>query len=274
MTLLRLAGLLATGAAAGLVGNLLGLGGGIFIVPALVLVFNVPAHAAVATGLVAVIATSSAGGGRNAATGLANVRLGMILEPATVLGAICGALLAHQLSETVLLGLFAGLLLAVGAGLWRRPRGNCAEPPAGGGGLLDGEYHDGAAGGIVRYSVRRVPAALGASFGAGLMSALLGVGGGIVKVPALHMFCGVPMKAAVATSNFMIGVTAAASAAVYFQAGYVPALAAAAMSLGVLAGSPAGVWLVRRLREAALRRVFAVVTVVIAAALLRRLLAG
>jgi len=272
--ILRTVGLLAAGAASGLVGALLGLGGGIFLIPALVLGFGVPMHSAVAAGLVAVIATSSAGGARNAEQGFANVRLGMALETTTVLGALAGALLAHRLPERALLGLFTALQFAVSCVLWKRRQRHADAPVRAEGGLLDGEYHDPASRQTVRYAVLRLPAALAASLGAGVMSALLGVGGGIIKVPALHLFCGVPMKAAAATSNLMIGVTAAASAVVYLGQGRVPALLAAAVSLGVLAGSQGGIWLSRRMSEAGVRRVFAAVTFSIALAMLRRALAG
>ena len=272
--LLRTVGLLAAGAACGLMGALLGLGGGIFLIPALVLVFGVPMHSAVAAGLVAVIATSSAGGSRNAEQGFANVRLGMVLEPATVSGALAGALLAQFLPERALLALFTGLLFGVSVALWRRRHPRPGDIVAAGSGLLDGGYHDPSSGRAVSYSVRRLPAALAASLGAGLMSALLGVGGGIVKVPALHLFCGVPMKAAAATSNLMIGVTAAASAVVYLGRGHVPALLTATVCLGVLAGSQGGLWLSRRMSEAGIRRVFAAATFLIALAMLRRALAG
>jgi len=270
---LRLAGLLAAGAASGVIGSLLGLGGGIFLIPALVLVFGVPMHQAVAASLVAIIATSCAGASRNAQAGLANVRLGTALETTTVLGALAGALLAHRLPERALLGLFAALLFAVCAVLWRRGSRAGEPAPAPVGGLLDGEYEDPASGRAVRYSVRHLPGALAASLGAGFMSALLGVGGGIVKVPAMHLFCGVPMKAAAATSNFMIGVTASASAVVYLCAGHVPALIAATVALGVLAGSQGGLWLSRRLSDAQVRRVFAAATFCIAWLFVRRVLA-
>jgi hypothetical protein len=272
--LLRTAGLLAAGAVSGLLGALLGIGGGIFLIPALVLVFGVPMHSAVAAGLVAVIATSSAGGSRNAEQGFANVRLGMVLEPATVSGALAGALLAHILPERALLILFTGMLFGVSATLWRRRCRHAGSPVRAEGGLLDGEYLDSVSGKTVRYAVRNLPAAMAASVGAGVMSALLGVGGGTVKVPALHLFCGVPMKAATATSNLMIGVTAAASAVVYLGRGHVPALLTATVCLGVLAGSQGGLWLSRRMSEAGIRRVFAAVTLLIALAMLRRAFAG
>ncbi len=274
----RIALLLAAGAASGVIGALLGLGGGIFLVPALVLGFGVPMHQAVAASLVAVIATSSAAGARNAEAGVANVRLGMTLETATVLGALAGALLAHRVSNRVLLGLFASLQLAVSVMLWRRrsagtTAGANAFAPAVGG-LLDGSYYDPAQGRTIHYSVRNMPTALSTSLGAGLLSALLGVGGGILKVPVLHLFCGVPMKAATATSNFMIGVTAAASAVVYLREGYVPALISATVALGVVAGTQGGLALSRRMSESGVRRVFAAVTLVMACAMLRRVIAG
>ncbi len=271
--MLHIVGLLAAGAASGVIGSLLGLGGGIFLIPALVLLFGVPMHSAVAAGLVAVIATSSAAGASNAEQGIANVRLGMTLEITTVLGALAGAMLAPHLPARFLGGLFTLMLLAVSVTLWLRRRSADAQLPAASGGLLDGEYHDPAAHRSVSYSVRRLPAALAASWGAGVFSALLGVGGGIVKVPALHVLCGVPMKAAAATSNFMIGVTAAASAALYLGHGLVPGSVAATVSLGVIAGSRAGLWASRRLSDHAVARIFAVVTLVIACFMARRFLA-
>ena len=272
----RIVLLLAAGAASGMIGALLGLGGGIFLVPALVLGFGVPMHQAVAASLVAVIATSSAAGARNAEAGVANVRLGMTLETATVLGALAGALLAHRLPDRVWLGLFALVQFVVSVVLWRG-RGTSAGANAFApalGGLLDGSYYDPAQGRTIHYSVRNMPTAMSTSLGAGLLSALLGVGGGILKVPVLHLFCGVPMKAATATSNFMIGVTAAASAVVYLREGYVPALISATVALGVVAGSQGGLALSRRMSESGVRRVFAAVTLVMACAMLRRVLAG
>ena len=268
------AGLLAAGAASGAMGSLLGLGGGIFLIPALVLVFGVPMHSAVAAGLVAVIATSSSGGAKNAGHGVANVRLGMVLEPATVFGAIAGGLIAQRLSARWLGLFFAAVLLAVSAALWLRRRARKAHECRASGGLLDGRYHDPASGRDVAYSVRRLHVALGASLVAGFVSALLGLGGGILKVPSLHLFCGVPMKAATATSNLMIGVTAAASAVVYLGRGHVPALLTATVCLGVLAGSQGGVRLSRRLSERLVSRVFAAVTLAVSLLMFWRFLHG
>ena len=270
--ILRIVGLLIAGGASGVIGGLLGLGGGIFLIPALVLLFGVPMHSAVAAGLVAVIATSSVAGSSNAEKGLANVRLGMTLETTTVLGALIGGLAAASLPARFLGLLFTALLFVVSVTLWLRRQEAGDEAGVSCGGLLDGEYHDPARRQVVSYSVRRLPAALASSFGAGVFSALLGVGGGIVKVPALHIFCGVPMKAAAATSNFMIGVTAAASAVIYLGRGFVPGSTAATVALGVMAGSRAGLWLSGRLSDRVVARIFAAVTLAIAVMMARRFL--
>jgi hypothetical protein len=267
-------GLLAAGFASGVLGTFLGLGGGVFGVPLLVLFFGVPMHAAVGASLVAVIATSSAGASSNVAKGIANIRLGVCLEPMTVLGALLGGALAPLLPPRVLMGLFALLLLGVSAALWRGRRGAQSPLVPARGGVLDGRFDDPASGGEVSYSVERLPATLGASLAAGVASALLGVGGGIVKVPALSLLSRVPIKAATATSNFMVGVTAASSAVLYLGRGDVPLQVAGTMTLGVLLGSQAGLVLSRKLSDRAISRVFSLVTLLFAVEMIRRAYAG
>lgn len=268
-------GLALAGAGAGLLGAVLGIGGGIFLVPALVLFFGVPMVNAVATGLVAVIATSSAVGAANVDRGVANMRLGMVLEVATVAGAILGSLLAHRVDPRLLIGLFSAVLAGVTALLWRGPAVDREPPPHESQlGLLGGAYDDAAAGGRVSYRMRRLPAALGVSGAAGALSGLLGVGGGVFKVPALHLFCGVPMKAAAATSSFMIGVTAAASAVLYLGSGSLLTRPTALVVLGVLAGSALGAQVSARLKDESVRRLFAALTLVLAAQMLRKALDG
>lgn len=262
--------LISAGVAAGLVGSLLGLGGGILIIPILVLALKVPMHTAVATSLLCVIATSSAAASKNVRKGIANIRLGMTLEIATVLGAIVGGAIAGYLSAETLMLIFgiAMLLMAPAMARGVDDEGETDDAAA----LdrsafvaaFDGAYFDVAAAREVTYRVARLPVAVGVSTVAGTLSGLLGVGGGIIKVPVLTMFCDVPMKAAAATSNFMIGVTAVASAVIYYGRGEISPAISAASVLGVFAGSRLGTHLAPRIHGNHLRRIFAMVMIVVA----------
>lgn len=273
MTLLQLTFLLFSGLAAGLLGSLLGLGGGILIVPILALALKVPMHNAIATSLLCVIATSSAAASKNVRIGLANVRLGMTLEIWTVLGAIAGSSIAGILPDRALMLTFAIAMAALALPMARGigSKGSADEvPPTEFGKSLSGAYFDGAEKRDVIYAVKRVPAAMATSGLAGILSGLLGVGGGIVKVPVLTLYCGVPMKAAAATSNFMIGVTAVASAVIYYGRGEVSPMISAAAILGVFAGSRAGTVATHYIHSNTLRRVFAIVMLIIAVQMLLR----
>jgi uncharacterized membrane protein YfcA len=206
----------------------------------------------------------------NVERGTANMRLGMTLEIATALGAIAGGLTAGWLAPRTLEGLFAAVLLPTAYFMGRGKGEGQSEGPNGGPatvespGLLGARYEDEVEGRTVSYRVRRLWAGLGISFLAGNLSGLLGIGGGTFKVPALHLVCRVPIKAAAATSNFMIGVTAAASAFLYYGRGEVrPALTSAAV-LGVLVGSALGTVLNRRLRGGVVRKLFAGLLVMVA----------
>jgi uncharacterized membrane protein YfcA len=251
--------LLVGGVLTGTIGALLGLGGGVFLIPFLVFVFNLPMHQAIATSIVAVIATSSAGAAMNIEKHTVNIRLGMVLEIATVTGAILGGLTANRLSNDVLSKIFATLLLVVAVIMIRRNSGknNVWVPVRDG--KLPGSFVDDSTGETVRYTVSRIPGLLAISVVAGNISGLLGVGGGIFKVPAMNLLSGVPMKAATATSNFMIGVTAAASAFIYFAHGHLNPLVGATAGLGVLGGSFLGVNLSRKVKSRVLTWIFAVV---------------
>jgi uncharacterized membrane protein YfcA len=266
------AGLLLAGFFSGVIGVLLGLGGGVFLIPALVLLFHTPMRSAAGMGLVAVIATSSAGASRNLTSGLANVRLGVCLEPMTVMGSLCGGLLAPFIPARALIGLFAVLLFSVSFMLLRGARPAQEPAEAASPGRLGGTYLDKASGKTVSYRVRNLPYAMGASWAAGAASALLGVGGGLFKVPAMRLLCGVPMKAATATSNLMIGVTAASGAVLYLGRGDVPIEPAGTVALGVLAGSQAGHWLSARLSDRGVTRAFSLVTLAAALEMLGRAL--
>lgn len=254
----------------GTIGALLGLGGGVFLIPFLVFVFNVPMHQAIATSIVAVIATSSAGAAMNIEKRTVNMRLGMVLEIATVSGAILGGLTANYLSNGTLTKIFAVLLLVVAIIMIRRNirKGNEALPARDG--VLPGSFVDAATQEIIHYTVKRVPGLLAVSVVAGNISGLLGVGGGIFKVPAMNLLSGVPLKAAAATSNFMIGVTAAASAFIYFANGHLNPLVGATTALGVLSGSYVGVHLGRRVRSKMLTWIFAIVLLIVAVQLYLR----
>jgi uncharacterized membrane protein YfcA len=258
--------MLLCGAVTGVLGAILGTGGGVFLVPILVLALGVPMHQAVATSILSVVATSSAVASANVERGLANMRLGMTLEVGTSLGAIAGGLVAGWLSHRALVGLFAAVLVPTAVLMWRgRAAGRSTEPLAPGEplGALGARYFDESAERDVAYRVRRLWAGLIASVVAGGLSGLLGIGGGVFKVPALHLLCGVPMKAAAATSNFMIGVTAAASALLYFGRGDVPLALAATSVLGVLGGSAVGTLLNRQVPDVTVRKVFAALLLVV-----------
>ncbi len=275
LTHLTLALLVVGGAVAGGLGAVLGIGGGVILVPLLVIGFGVPMHVAVATSLLSVIATSSAVATTNVELGTANMRLGMTLELATAVGAVGGGLIAGALSAGVLEALFAVLLAPTALLMWRG-RSAAAAVEAGADvpdvGRLGARYVDPADGRTVAYHVRNLSGGMGISFAAGGVSGLLGIGGGIFKVPALHLLCGIPMKAAAATSNFMIGVTAAASAFLYYGRGEVEPALTAAIVLGVLVGSRGGMALTARVSGPFIRRLFAVLLVVVAVQMLIRAL--
>ena len=222
------------------VGALLGIGGGLIIIPVLTLLFGVPIHQAIGTSLCCVIATSSGAAASYVEHHLTDVRLGMTLELATTVGAVCGSLVATHISREGLAVLFALLLTYAGGAMLRKARKK--------------SFHDGDEDGA--YTVRRLPLGLAASSGAGVVSGLLGVGGGPIKVPVMYLLLGIPFKIATATSNFMIGVTAAASAFIYFSHGDVPLQVAAPTAVGVFLGAAMGTHLMRRTPSRWLIRLF------------------
>jgi uncharacterized membrane protein YfcA len=229
------------GAVSGGLGALLGIGGGVFLVPFLNLVLNLPFTAAAAISLTTVIATSSAVSAGRTGKRLINLRLGMVLEVATVAGSLLGGVTAQFLAQSTLQKLFGIVAAAVAVVMVSRiGRRNVILDPSANPGVLGGRFYDEESGGVVTYRVKRLPVALLASFLAGDVSSLLGIGGGVIKVPALNAWCGVPLRAAAATSAFMIGVTATGGAVIYYGRGQlIPSLAAAAV-LGVQVGSWSG----------------------------------
>lgn len=260
------------GGLAGVLGALLGLGGGVFLVPFFVLVLHLPMHTAVGVSLTTVIATSSVISAGTAGRRLMNMRLGMTLEVATSAGALMGGIVATTLSARTLQGLFGAVAAATAVVMLTRLERRNVRPVAAGAhpGRLGGRFYEAESGGEVVYAVRRLPLGLGASFVAGSVSSLLGVGGGIIKVPALNAWCGVPLRAAAATSAFMIGVTATVGAFIYFWHGDVVPMIAAPAVLGVLAGSRAGFVIAERARAKWLKLLMALILFVVAGLMLAR----
>jgi hypothetical protein len=226
----QLAGLVVLGFVAGTVGALLGIGGGLIVTPVLTLLFGVPIRQALGTSLCCVIATSSGAAANYVEGRLSNIRLGMTLELATTMGAVSGALLAAKLPREALAILFAGMLTYAGSTMVRRSFGAGVPEPSG----------------DAAYTIRRLPLGLLGSGAAGIVSGLLGVGGGVIKVPIMYLVMGVPFKVATATSNFMIGVTAAASAFIYYSRGDIRLLIVAPTAVGVYLGASLGTHVMRR----------------------------
>jgi uncharacterized membrane protein YfcA len=253
-----------TGAVTGIVGAMLGIGGGVFLVPILTLLLDVPIRAAIAASLVSVIATASASSTVNLEKGLVNLRLGLALEVATTIGGLGGGLAASLLTARQLFLLFALTLGAMGVAMaWRSGRRNIIADLTVDQGRLGGRLvEDGVE---YAYRLRRLPVAYGSSLVAGAVSGLLGLGGGIIKVPILNTFCGVPLRVAAATSAFMIGVTAAASAFVYYGRGDVVPRLAAAVALGALPGSLLGARLSHKVETRWLKVMMAGILLVVAA---------
>lgn len=283
--------LAAGGVIAGAFGALLGLGGGILIVPILTLGFGLPIREAVGVSLVSVIVTSSAAAGVYLQRRVANLRLGMVLELFTASGALVGGLAAFLLPDALLAGLFSLLLLYTALTMMRRSSdpgaasdaapeivpGDEAVPSAGVGSPSDGvvdqrvrSWRDSLSG--PGYEVHDLPAGVVGSVGAGVASALLGIGGGIVKVPVMHLVMGVPLRVATATSNLMIGVTASASAVIYLLRGGIDPLVAGPTALGVFVGATVGSRTASRVDLRALRFLFVVVLLYTAAQMARRAL--
>jgi len=249
---------------AGFLGALTGLGGGVVLVPLLTVLFKVDIRYAIGASLVSVIATSSGAAAAYVKEGFSNIRVGMFLEIATTFGALAGAFLATK-TPTAALAIVFGLVLLYSAFLSARPRplppANEQPDPLATRLKLNGSFPGD--NGIRHYFVRRVPAGFSLMFGAGALSGLLGIGSGAVKVLAMDQAMRIPFKVSTTTSNFMIGVTAAASAGVYLRRGYIdPALAMPVM-LGVLAGSLVGSRVLVRAHTRWLRLVFSGVIVVL-----------
>jgi uncharacterized membrane protein YfcA len=257
-----------TGIIAGLLGSMLGVGGGLIIVPILTLALHLPIQIAICSSLVAIVANACTAAGLYTKSGFTNIKLGLLLETTTIPGAILGGFAAAYMPAAVLSALFGLVLLYVG---YTMVAGNylasdSADEVAKNSDtnnsrlsktLVD-SYQDQTLEKPVTYIVNRTTEGLGAGFGAGVLSSLLGIGGGIIKVPVMHLVMGVPMKAAIATSTFMIALTAATGAFIYQHFGHMQPFVIAPLVIGTVIGSSAGVQLTKKIHGDWLRRLFGV----------------
>jgi len=265
-------GVFAVSILGGLLGSMVGLGGGIVVVPALTLLFGVDIRLAIAASMVAVIATSSGSAAAYTRDRLSNLRVAMFLEMATVAGGITGAVVAGVVSASVLNGVFAGVLVLAAASMLRTRRD--AEPvpssPLADRLELHGSYPDARSGDEVAYRVSRPGTGFGMMYATGITSGLLGIGGGVFKVPAMDLAMRLPIKVSTATSNLMIGVTATGAATVYLLRGEVNPFVAAPVALGVLVGAAAGARVMPHVDARLVRGLFVVVLLVTAAQMVSR----
>ncbi len=229
--MLTIALVTAVGIVSGILGGILGLGGGVFLVPALVMLFHTPMHVAVGTSLVGVIATSTGVAALSSEEISPDVPLALRFEIATTLGAVGGSVLAGFLSSNTLSVIFG--LMVVGVGVYTMLK---SEHPGAQEGAVTGEYE-----------VHNWPLGLGMGTVAGGLAGMLGVGGGFIKVPVMYTVMGVPIRIATVTSHLMVGITAAASVFVYYARGDVHPLVAAPAAIGMFAGAGVGAFVARKM---------------------------
>ncbi len=261
-------GLLGISTGAGFLGSLLGLGGGIVIVPVLTLGFGIDFRYAVGASIVSVIATSSGAAAAYVRERMTNLRLAMLLELGTITGAITGAMLAGALNDRWLFIIFGAVMAYSALAMLRKivtPRVPPPPDPLADRLRLHGSFFDEARGEEITYRVTRTKLGLFLMYVAGTVSGLLGIGSGALKVPAMDLAMRLPIKVSSATSNFMIGVTAAASAGIYFMRGDIDPFIAAPVATGVLAGATLGSRMLGRMDRRVLRAIFVVLLLAISA---------
>lgn len=250
-------------------GGSLGMASGIFIVPMLTIIAGINIHAAVGASIVSVIACSCTSAAPFLRAGLTNVRLAIVLEVATTLGALSGVLLSGAVPIAVLYVIFAGVLLV---SAWQMSMGRQSAPASSETGItgrgwarrLDSTYRDRHLGRDVTYRIHRLPIGFGLMYAAGLLSALLGIGSGVLKIPAMDGALRLPIKVSSATSNFMVGVTAAASASAYLARGVIVPGIAGPVALGSVVGALLGARLLLFISAEKLRIIFVIVLLVLA----------
>ncbi len=260
---------------AGFLGSLTGLGGGVVIVPLLTLVFGVDIRYAVGASLISVIATSSGAASAYVKEGYSNIRIGMFLEIATTIGAIVGAYLAG-ITPTNIIAIIFGIVLLYSAGQTFRTRKGqhiTNEPNKLADKLrLNGKYPE--KGKMVSYTMQNIPGGFGICFAAGTLSGLLGIGGGAVKVLAMDQAMKIPFKVSATTSNFMIGVTAAASAGIYLSRGYIDPGLAMPVMLGVALGALIGAKVLAKVSPHWLKLLFSIIILIMAFEMIKSGISG
>ncbi|MVN20763.1 sulfite exporter TauE/SafE family protein [Mucilaginibacter arboris] len=260
---------------AGLLGSLTGLGGGVVIIPFLTLVLDVDIHYAIGASLVSVIATSSGSAAAYVKEGITNMRLGMFLEIATTVGAVLGAYLASYISAPTIAVIF-GLILLFSAIMSFVKKNSQADPTSSKPATFFklANTYPGQDGKMVAYSVRNIFGGFGLMSFAGMISGLLGIGSGSLKVVAMDNIMRIPFKVSTTTSNFMIGVTAAASAVVYLQRGYIDPGLSMPVMLGVVLGAVTGSKILVKANSKSLKVIFAIVISVVAIQMIYKGLTG
>lgn len=256
------------GLVAGLLGSMLGVGGGIVIVPLLTLALRLPIHVAIGSSLVAIVANSCTAAGIYTKARLTNVKLGLFLETATLPGAIIGGFAAAVIAPSILSVLFGVALIYTAYTMISNrystpedtpPKDNSVKLTNTSNNLpssLANSYYDQSLGKVVTYKAKHLAEGLGASFFAGVLSSLLGIGGGIVNVPVMNLVMGVPMKATIATSSFIIAITATVGALIYYYQGYLYPAIVAPLIISVVLGAILGTELTQRAKGTLLRRIF------------------
>ncbi|MFC4619141.1 sulfite exporter TauE/SafE family protein [Camelliibacillus cellulosilyticus] len=260
--------LLIIAVVAGVVGSVLGLGGGIVVTPALTLLFGVDIAHAIGASIISVIATSSGSAIAYIRDKLTNLRVGMFLEIATTMGALAGAVIGGLIAPQFLYMIFGALLLYSAVAMLKKAKAelpvNVRLHPLAKKLNLNGQYYDKSLKQAVSYNVDNVYGGFGVMCGAGVVSGLLGIGSGSFKVMAMDVFMKLPLKVSSATSNFMMGVTACASAGIYFFRGDIDPKIAAPVAIGVLIGSAIGARLMQKLKSKTIRKLFIPVLVYVA----------
>lgn len=266
--------LLAGAYAAGLLGSLTGLGGGVVVIPLLTLVFHVDFHYAIGAALIASISTSSGSASAYVKEGMTNIRLGMFLEIATTIGAVGGALIALWCPTNAIAVIYGVVLIFTAVMQQRRitDHEGVVGSPLAKRLKLFGTYPVG--GGVRSYQLTHVFGGFFTMIAAGVLSGLLGIGSGVLKVVAMDCFMKVPFKVSTTTSNFMIGVTAVTSAVVYLQRGYIEPGIAFPVMIGVIFGAITGAKLLKGMKVKVLKRIFAVAILLVAIDMIYNGIAG